>query len=75
MKDDGQRKSEIFLGYLYHELDGDQKMVLEHMYGMHGATRFDTDAAIAQEAKMDPARVTKIRSQIAEKIRSHIEQV
>lgn len=69
------RRAEIFVDYLYHELDGDQKKVLEHLYGLHGAEKLDTAEAIAQASGMAPARVEKLRGQIAGKMREHLDQV
>lgn len=69
------RRAEIFVDYLYHELGGDEKKVLEHLYGLHGADKFDTDEEIAQASGMAPERVGRLRGQIASKMREHLDQV
>ena len=72
---DGARRADIFIDYLYHELDGDEKRVMEHIYGLHGTQKAETSGEISKLSGISPAAVNRIRAGIAEKIRSHLDQV
>jgi DNA-directed RNA polymerase specialized sigma subunit len=71
----GARRTMIFIDYLYHELDGNQKKVLEHLYGLHGAEKADTTEQISQLSGMSPAVVNRLRGEITEKMQHHVERV
>lgn len=71
----GDRKASIFLDYLYHELDGDEKKVLEHLYGLHGEKKSETTEAISAASGMTVSRVNRLRGVIGDKIKMHLDKV
>lgn len=73
-QESGERKAMIFIDYLYHELDGEQKKVLEHLYGLHGAQKAETSEKISELSGFPVGRVNRLRSQISEKMQANLGQ-
>jgi len=73
--DDGERRTGIFIDYLYHELEPNGQKVLEHLYGLHGAPKVEKTEDIAKAIGYSTAQTYRIRNDIAAKIQEHVEKV
>lgn len=65
------REQEI-LGLLPYELGAEQQRVFEYVYGYGGKPRLGT-SAIASTLSISPSSVSKIKLQIAEKVRQYVD--
>lgn len=75
MNTTGEAKINMFIGYLHHELHDDEKLVFEHLYGLNGAKTANTSDELAKVTGLSVPRVNKIKTNLAEKVQSHMGQV
>lgn len=75
MLDDGERRTSIFIDYLYHELAPKEQKVLEHLYGLYGTPKVQDTKDIAKAVGYSPAQTHRIRNDIAAKIQEHMDKI
>jgi DNA-directed RNA polymerase specialized sigma subunit len=73
--DDGTRRTDIFIDYLYHELQPKEQKVLEHLYGLYGTPKIEKTEDIAKATGYSPAQTYRIRNNISAKIQEHVDKV
>lgn len=73
--DDGERRANIFVDYMYHELEPPEQRVLEHLYGLYGAKKIEDTEGIAKATGYSPAQTYRMRNSIAEKMKVHLDKV
>lgn len=63
---------DIFLDYLYRELDGREKTVFEHIYGKNGAPKIDSIDAMAAATGLSTSSINRSKAKIAAIADRHI---
>lgn len=67
-----QARIQLVLDDVYFELTPDEKSVFDHLFGLHGKKKLEKGQDIARETKFSQAKVSQLRSKIADRIRPHL---
>ena len=67
-----QARIQLVLDDVYFELTPDEKVVFDHLFGLHGKKKLQKGQDIARETKFSQAKVSQLRSKIADRIRPHL---